>query len=234
MLSGFNTNIRHRTILFHVQTEDSGRAHPHIISHLYYGGTILSSEKSGYAELMNGGELSDDAIEDSVRKRMQEQHKEMLRELRRGEFDEVILERLGDAIFPAGSEKDLAVAKEAEKEVEEIELLEEEVIEPEPPDAVPEPVAAAVEPVESGDAPPAESSSRPSPPPSIPRGKRVSAGSKALAQIGAKPAAKKDDESQEKDDESQEFGESVVSKKPLDEVVFDFLVENARKKPSSK
>ena len=45
MITGFNTNVRHGGRTFHVQTEDSGRAHPHVISHLYFGGTILASEK---------------------------------------------------------------------------------------------------------------------------------------------------------------------------------------------
>ena len=109
MLSGFNTNIRHRAVLFHVQTEDSGRGHPHIISHLYYGGTILASEKNGYADLL-AGEHDDAEIEDGVKKRMQEQHKEILRSLRRGSFDEEIVVRLGDGIFPDGTDGDLAFA----------------------------------------------------------------------------------------------------------------------------
>ena len=50
MITGFNTNVRHGGRVFHVQTEDSGRDHPHVISHLYYGGTILASEKRDYAE----------------------------------------------------------------------------------------------------------------------------------------------------------------------------------------
>ena len=44
MITGSNTNVRHRGKLFHVQTEDSGRRNPHVISHVYYRGTILASE----------------------------------------------------------------------------------------------------------------------------------------------------------------------------------------------
>ncbi len=57
MITGSNTNIRHRGRLFHVQTEDSGREHPHVISHLYYQGTILGSEKTTYADLMSSDDL---------------------------------------------------------------------------------------------------------------------------------------------------------------------------------
>jgi len=35
MLSGFNTNFRYRGVLFHVQTEDSGRGNPHVITLLH-------------------------------------------------------------------------------------------------------------------------------------------------------------------------------------------------------
>jgi hypothetical protein len=216
MLSGFNTNIRHRAVLFHVQTEDSGRAHPHIISHLYYGGTILATEKNGYGELL-AGEHEDDAIEKGVKKRMQEQHKDMLRELRRGNFDDEIVVRLGDGIFPDGTDGDLAFAETGEiSPAPDDNLLDDRLAEEEFEIAIKE-VEPAV----------------PDPPPSIAAKKRVSAGARALASLGRKP--KPESKSEEpKESKEREFGESIVSDKPLDEVVFDFLVENARKKPSSK
>ena len=59
MITGFNTNVRHGGRVFHVQTEDSGRNHPHVISHLYFGGTILASEKCDYAHLLGAqGDLT--------------------------------------------------------------------------------------------------------------------------------------------------------------------------------
>lgn len=96
MLSGFNTNVRHRGVLFHVQTEDSGRNHPHVITHLYHGGTILASEKSSYKELLDGGDL-----QARVRGLMEGQHAAMLARLRGGELDEVLADRLGPEIFAA-------------------------------------------------------------------------------------------------------------------------------------
>jgi hypothetical protein len=94
MLSGFNTNVRHRGLLLHVQTEDSGRLHPHIITHLYHGGTILSSEKSEY-----GDRLDADDLVGQVRGLMEAQHKAMLRRLTRGELDAILKERLGRELF---------------------------------------------------------------------------------------------------------------------------------------
>lgn len=97
MLPGFNTNVRHRGVLFHVQTEDSGRNHPHVITHLYHGGTILASEKSSYRELLeSGGDLNA-----KVRALMEGQHAAMLKRLRAGEIDDVLAERLGPEIFSA-------------------------------------------------------------------------------------------------------------------------------------
>jgi hypothetical protein len=96
MLSGFNTNIRHRGVLFHVQSEDSGRARPHVITHLYYGGTILSSEKSSYADHIDDPDLSQ-----RVRELMEAQHKAVLEALRARSFDDLIQERLGESVFDA-------------------------------------------------------------------------------------------------------------------------------------
>ena len=93
MLTGFNTNIRHRGVLFHVQSEDSGRQYPHIITHLYHGGTIIHSIKSSYAERVN-----EENLEDVVRGLMEGQHKATLKRLRAGEFDGAIRERLGDVL----------------------------------------------------------------------------------------------------------------------------------------
>ncbi len=89
MITGCNTNIRHGEMVFHVQTEDSGRANPHIISHVYYGGTIVGSRKQDYSDAMESEDLDRE-----VRGRIEEQHKEMLKALRRGEFDDAISERL--------------------------------------------------------------------------------------------------------------------------------------------
>jgi hypothetical protein len=94
MLSGFNTNVRHRGLLLHVQTEDSGRLHPHIITHLYHGGTILASDKSEY-----GDRLDSDDLVAQVRGLMEAQHKAMLRRLTRGELDASLKERLGRELF---------------------------------------------------------------------------------------------------------------------------------------
>ncbi|ACH37309.1 hypothetical protein Gbem_0278 [Citrifermentans bemidjiense Bem] len=90
MVVGFNHNIRYKGELFHVQTEDSGIANPHIITLLYRGGTILASAKTSYADIIKTEQL--ELVVESI---MKEQHKEMMRRLKNGEFDA--------RIFPDGA-----------------------------------------------------------------------------------------------------------------------------------
>ena len=83
-LLGYNNNVRHKGKLYHIQTEDSGVKHPHIITHLFAdGGRILSSKKTSYAE-----HVGSENCRQIVKKMMQEQHKAMFVALKSGEFDE--------------------------------------------------------------------------------------------------------------------------------------------------
>src|SRR5512134_741143 len=83
-VTGFNHNIKHKGKVYHVQTEDSGVNNPHIITHLFVGGNILASKKTSYADIRNAENLAD-----VVRELMEEQHKEMLRNLINGVYDNV-------------------------------------------------------------------------------------------------------------------------------------------------
>lgn len=83
MLLGYNHNITYKGSVFHIQTEDSGVKNPHIITLLYREGVILCSKKTSYADI-----LKIDNLEAVVEDLMKEQHKEMLRRLKSGEFDE--------------------------------------------------------------------------------------------------------------------------------------------------
>ena len=83
---GYNNNVRHRGRLFHIQTEDSGINHPHIITHLFMdGGRILKSVKKSYAE-----HVGSDTLKETVKSLMKEQHKAMFIALRDGQFDELV------------------------------------------------------------------------------------------------------------------------------------------------
>lgn len=93
---GYNHNVRYRGLVFHVQTEDSGVLAPHVFTHLFHGGVILSTRKLVY----DAG-----ASEDVIRSLMQAQHKAVLKELRRGNFDDKVDEYLGGTpgLLPRGA-----------------------------------------------------------------------------------------------------------------------------------
>jgi hypothetical protein len=85
-LLGFNNNVRHKGKIFHLQTEDSGIKHPHVITHLFAdGGRIVKTMKTSYAE-----HVGNDRLSDIVRDLMKEQHKAMFISLRDGQFDGMI------------------------------------------------------------------------------------------------------------------------------------------------
>ena len=83
MEQGFNHNIEHGSVLFHIQTEDSGRGSPAIRTHLFFEGQIITSTEDSYDE-------SSEA--DIVQKAMKAQHKAMIAMLIAGEFDAQIQE----------------------------------------------------------------------------------------------------------------------------------------------
>lgn len=85
MVVGFNHNFRYKGEVYHIQTEDSGMRSPNIVTLLYQGGTILASKKTSYADIAKV-----DNLDQVVEELMKEQHKEMLRKLKAGEFDAVI------------------------------------------------------------------------------------------------------------------------------------------------
>jgi hypothetical protein len=84
---GYNHNFRHRGLVFHVQTEDSGIDNPHIFTHLFNGGVVLSSRKLTY---------DIGSAEEVVKALMQAQHRAMLKDLKKGAFDDKIDRYFGD------------------------------------------------------------------------------------------------------------------------------------------
>ena len=138
MVQGFNHNIRHKGKLYHVQTEDSGKDNPHIITHVFVGGNILASKKTSYADIVKA-----DRLEQIVRELMEEQHKSVLRNLINGTYDNAAPE-------PAGDVKETATAT-ATPEVAKPEPAATVVTTPPGPVAAPQPpqpatVVAAVRP----------------------------------------------------------------------------------------
>ena len=81
MITGFNTDVKYRGVVYHVQTEDKGTANPLIETLIYKGGEILGSRRLPYASLAQVGD------EPAITKLMEDQHKAMIMEVKRGRYD---------------------------------------------------------------------------------------------------------------------------------------------------
>ena len=79
MLTGYNTDIKHEGVVYHVQTEDGGSGNPVIVSLVYQGGRILASRKTSYANL-----IGTDRLLSQLRDLLEEQHKQMIKAILTG------------------------------------------------------------------------------------------------------------------------------------------------------
>ncbi len=82
MFIGINTNIQHKGETYHVQTEDGGLDQHTLTTILFKNGVILSSKKSSYLDVPKTAKY-----EETIKEKMQQQHKQMLRDLVRGKMD---------------------------------------------------------------------------------------------------------------------------------------------------
>jgi hypothetical protein len=85
MSSGFNTDVRVGERVYHVQTEDRGPSHPVIDTAVYQNGRVLHRRSSNYSDFAATAEFNPDAL----RRRVEEQHRAVMEELRAGTLAEV-------------------------------------------------------------------------------------------------------------------------------------------------
>jgi hypothetical protein len=84
MITGFNTDIEHDGVTYHVQTEDKGLDSPIILSLVYAGGTILASKRSPYGDLIAAG-FSDEVLAE----RLKRQHRLICAAIHSGRIDDL-------------------------------------------------------------------------------------------------------------------------------------------------
>ena len=84
MITGFNTDIEHDGVIYHVQTEDKGLDSPIILSLVYAGGTILASKRSPYEDLISEG-FSDEVLAE----RLKRQHRLICAAIHSGRIDDL-------------------------------------------------------------------------------------------------------------------------------------------------
>ncbi|MEM9461649.1 MAG: hypothetical protein AAGF11_46230 [Myxococcota bacterium] len=88
MVTGYNHEIPHHGRLYHIQTEDSGRAKGRICTHIFHGGVIVASRTVDYDQSCLRADVSD---------LLKKSHKSMLRRLVHGLLDDAITRCLGAA-----------------------------------------------------------------------------------------------------------------------------------------
>ena len=90
MITGFNTDIEHEGVVYHVQTEDKGLDSPLILSLVYSGGAILASKRSPYEDLIASG-----FNEEALAQRLKRQHRLICAAINAGRIED--LKRMGAA-----------------------------------------------------------------------------------------------------------------------------------------
>ncbi|MCB1042911.1 MAG: hypothetical protein KDC35_08225 [Acidobacteria bacterium] len=81
MITGFNTDVKHKAKVYHVQTEDKGRKNPKIETLVYMGGEILDSFRTTYD---NDRETM---AEEEIVVLMETQHKKVIKSIKIGKYD---------------------------------------------------------------------------------------------------------------------------------------------------
>ncbi|HKQ51870.1 MAG TPA: hypothetical protein VJT74_05840 [Pyrinomonadaceae bacterium] len=84
MITGFNTDVEHDGVVYHVQTEDKGLRSPLILSLVYVGGTILASKRTPYEDLISAG-----YDEKKLAERLNRQHKLICAAIHAGRIEDL-------------------------------------------------------------------------------------------------------------------------------------------------
>jgi hypothetical protein len=89
VITGYNTDVEHNGVVYHVQTEDKGLQTPIILSLVYTGGAILASKRAPYDDLIAEG-----FSQEVLAERLQRQHKLICAAVHAGRIEE--LKQLGE------------------------------------------------------------------------------------------------------------------------------------------
>jgi len=84
MIIGYNTDVEHEGVVYHVQTEDKGLDTPIVLSLIYSGGAILASKRTPYDDLIASGFDNAKLLE-----RLNRQHRVICAAIRAGRIDDL-------------------------------------------------------------------------------------------------------------------------------------------------
>jgi hypothetical protein len=77
---GFNTDIKHNDVVYHIQTEP--RKNAGIETVVYTRGAVIHKVKSSYREMLNSPDFSDEKLE----RALEDQHRQVIARIRAGEI----------------------------------------------------------------------------------------------------------------------------------------------------
>ncbi len=80
MVMGFNTDIKHEGVVYHIQTEP--RKDAGIDTTVYTKGAVIHKYKSSYQDLLDAPDFSDEKL----KRRLEEQHRLIISRIRGGEI----------------------------------------------------------------------------------------------------------------------------------------------------
>ncbi len=115
MITGFNTDIEHDGVIYHVQTEDKGLDTPIILSLVYAGGTILASKRAPYQDLIAEG-FSDEVLAE----RLKRQHRLICAAIHSGRIND--LKKMSGRVKEAPPPQEVVETTAAETDATEAEV----------------------------------------------------------------------------------------------------------------
>jgi hypothetical protein len=182
VITGFNTDIEHEGVVYHVQTEDKGLETPLILSLVYVGGAILASKRAPYRDLVEEG--FDVKV---LTERLQRQHKLICAAIRAGRIED--LKRMSEKDAPPApqvvtqkasassvSVVEAAAPPEVELEVPALEIIPGYDLSFSEESYAPQIVQPPARPVFEDEEPPAPPAGEPAPSPETTRGAGVDEG----------------------------------------------------------
>ncbi len=81
MVMGFNTDIKHDGVVYHIQTEP--RKDAGIDTTVYTRGAVIHKLKSSYQDLLDSPDFS----EEKLKQRLEDQHRQVIARIRAGEIN---------------------------------------------------------------------------------------------------------------------------------------------------
>src|SRR5215831_4893411 len=85
MIIGFNTDVPHEGLVYHVQSEDRGKDNQILESLVYIGGTVIAKKLTSYSD-----KLVEGAGEEAIASLLKRQHQVIIAAIKAGRIEELV------------------------------------------------------------------------------------------------------------------------------------------------